>query len=137
MALLRGAPELDDFEASETGDRAIANLRHKISLLADAEFSDRFPQAYGARIEVEFADASRAGETVITAKGDPENPMSTADLETKFAKLAQQAGIDAALAGKTPGLVSALAGGDTLERFSQHLARLSDNLDTRTPKERP
>lgn len=132
-ALLRGAPDLDDFGSTARADQAIADLRHKVSLVPDAEFTGRFPQAYGARVEIEFSDALKAAETVITAKGDPENPMSATELEAKFMTLARQAGIDAALAGEMPGLVSALAGGDGLERFSQHLAQLSDNLNSKAP----
>ena len=132
-ALLRGVPELDDFRSAARADQAIADLRQVTSLVPDTEFSRRFPEAYGARIEIEFADAPKAIETVITAKGDPENPMSSTDLETKFTTLARQAGVQRALAGETPGLVSSLAGGATLEHFGRHLARLSENLDTKAP----
>ena len=128
-ALARGAPELDDFSGPARADQDIAELRRKVTLHADAEFTGRFPEAYGARIEIGLADATKAVESVITAKGDPENPMSADELEAKFTMLAQRAGVERPAAGELPGLVRGLAEGEPLDRLTQHLARLSPIQD--------
>ena len=127
--LARGAPELDDFSGPARADQDIADLRRKVTLHADPGFTGRFPEAYGARVEIGFADATKAVEFVITAKGDPENPMSADELEAKFTMLAQRAGVERPAAVELPDLVRGLAEGEPLDRLTQHLARLSPIQD--------
>jgi len=83
-ALLRGTPAIGDFEGANLSDPAIAALRKRTHLETDVAFDAAFPQAYGARVRLLLTNGKTCEKDCPAAWGDPENPMSKADLIAKF-----------------------------------------------------
>jgi 2-methylcitrate dehydratase PrpD len=59
----------------------------KIELSADPELSKAFPRQRAARVEIETADGRKLSHFQETRKGDPELPLSDAELDEKFLEL--------------------------------------------------
>lgn len=74
VALLKGAPRLEDFEASALGDPATAALRQKIAVAEDETITARYPARFGAALDVELNSGDRRTVEIPDALGDPENP---------------------------------------------------------------
>lgn len=91
---LRGAPAISDFEGSALKDPEIMALRSRVSLHRDANCDAAFPQAYGARVCVTLRDGRTRSAECPAAWGDPENPMSQADLIAKFRANAAHGDVD-------------------------------------------
>lgn len=88
IALVRGEPQLADFEPEVVNDLAVANLRSRISVQEDRKFTDNYPAHYGASIEI-------AGQEFVAhdAYGDPENPMNVQAVRDKAMTLMAWAGM--------------------------------------------
>ena len=55
--------------------------------MADAELSRTFPRQRAARVEIELADGRKLAHFQPTRKGDPEMPLTDAELNEKFLEL--------------------------------------------------
>lgn len=96
VVAVRGAPALADFEADAIADPAIAAVRARVVVHADARFNAAYPAHFGARVSAGGATAA-----VDDAWGDPERPLDRAGLERKLATLVAWGGLgrhEAALA---------------------------------------
>lgn len=69
-------------------DPRIRELSGKIELRLDAEFDALYPRKLPARVIIETKDGQQHRAEVIYAKGHPMNPMSAAEIEAKFRRLA-------------------------------------------------
>jgi len=56
-------------------------------LSADPEFSRSFPRQRAARVEIETTDGRKLAHVQETRKGDPELPLSDAELDDKYVEL--------------------------------------------------
>lgn len=121
VALWKGAPEIADFDPPALGDHRLAPLRGLFRVHVDPQFDAAFPAQYGARIVVTTKDGARHDATCPAAWGDPENPMSTADLIAKFHRNAVHGGLSAAAADKIEKAVWALPGAADLTTLAQAL----------------
>ena len=83
-ALLKGACAISDFEVGALKEPPIAFLRARVKLHVDAAIDAAFPHNYGARVCLTLQDGQMHEATCPAAWGDPENPMSEADLIVKF-----------------------------------------------------
>lgn len=83
VALLRGAPALADFEQAARSDPGIAELRSRVRLREDPEFTHAFPARMAARVEITDANGQTHIAECLHAPGDPEDPLSDADLRAK------------------------------------------------------
>jgi 2-methylcitrate dehydratase PrpD len=86
-ALLYGSVRLNAFTAERIADPAIRNLMSKITLQADAEMTAKFPGMRSARVAITMADGRRFEHFQPHRKGDPESPLSDAELNDKFYEL--------------------------------------------------
>ena len=93
VALSTGAPAIADFESAALNDAPIADLRRRVHLHVDPTLDAAFPQAYGARLSATDADGRVHDAACPAAWGDPENPMSEADLIAKFRANATYGGL--------------------------------------------
>ncbi|MCE0506145.1 MmgE/PrpD family protein [Roseivivax sp. GX 12232] len=84
VTLLRGRPGVADFEGAALTDPGIAALRARVRLEQDPAHDAAFPEAYGARVTVARSSGPERSAECPAAWGDPENPMSEADLLEKF-----------------------------------------------------
>jgi len=82
VALLRGEPSLGDFSVASIEAPDISALRARVRVEQGAEFQNRYPARFGGSIT--FGDKSRTAEDAL---GDPENPMTEAQICDKAKRL--------------------------------------------------
>ena len=84
VALANGRVVLADFAPSAIADETLATLRRRVLVHINTEMTAAFPRYYGALVSIVYTDGSHEECRVKTAKGDPENPMTEAEIEAKF-----------------------------------------------------
>jgi 2-methylcitrate dehydratase PrpD len=87
-ALVHGSVRLNAFAPERLRDPDVRALMQKIECVADAELSKAFPRQRAARVEIELASGRRVEHFQPTRKGDPEAPLTDAELDDKFLELA-------------------------------------------------
>lgn len=87
-----GEPRLSHYEGASLHDPAVVALRQRVHLHADAALQAAYPQHYGARVVVLGCDGSRSQSELRDTFGDPDRPMSVADVQGKARALMQAAG---------------------------------------------
>jgi len=87
-ALTHGSVRLAAFEPSRLGDPVTRELMRRIDVVIDPELDAVFPAQRAARITIESRDGRRGEHLQPTRKGDPEAPLSDAELEHKYLELA-------------------------------------------------
>lgn len=102
VALLKGAPRLEDFEGAALGDSATAVLRQKIAVAEDETITARYPARFGAALDVALNSGDRRTIEIPDALGDPENPASRDMIIDKARMLIAAGGISE---GKTDRLI--------------------------------
>lgn len=106
-ALVHGSVRLAAFEPARLNDAATRALMSRITKSLDPEVDAAFPGRRGARVQVTLRDGRRFAHLQSDRKGDPELPLSDADLEGKLVDLAAPAMGEAAtraLIGRIRGL---------------------------------
>ncbi len=84
VTLYSGAPDISDFDPACLTAPVLASLRTRVALHCDPAFDAAFPAQYGARVTVQTAQGTFLTADCPAAWGDPENPMTEADLLAKF-----------------------------------------------------
>lgn len=98
-ALIHGSVRLAAFEPDRLNHPATRALMKKIELAVDPELDAQFPRRRAARIAFHLRDGRRGEHLQPTRKGDPEAPLTDAELEHKYLELAAPViGADAAAA---------------------------------------
>jgi 2-methylcitrate dehydratase PrpD len=87
-ALTHGSVRLAAFEPSRLEDPVTRELMRRIDVAIDPELDAAFPAQRAARIAIESRDGRRGDHLQPTRKGDPEAPLSDAELEHKYLELA-------------------------------------------------
>ena len=87
-ALTHGSVRLAAFEPSRLEDPVTRELMQRIDVAIDPELDAAFPARRAARIAIESRDGRRGDHLQPTRKGDPEAPLSDAELEHKYLELA-------------------------------------------------
>lgn len=90
-ALVHGSVRLAAFEPPRLNDPATRALMTRISKALDAEVDAAFPGRRGARVDIRLRDGRQLIHLQPDRKGDPELPLSDADLEGKLLELATPA----------------------------------------------
>jgi len=87
-ALTHGSVRLAAFEPARLEDAATRALMRRVEVALDPELDAAFPAQRAARVAIESRDG-RCGEHLqLTRKGDPDLPLSDAELEHKYFELA-------------------------------------------------
>ena len=87
-ALVHGSVRLAAFEPQRLNDAATRALMKRTTAALDPEVDAAFPGRRGARVQVMLRDGRRLAHLQTDRKGDPELPLSDADLEGKLMELA-------------------------------------------------
>ena len=87
VALLDGAASAKQFTAARLDDERLMALADKVDVCAAAEFTVNYPLNWGCKLTLSTKDGRKYQKTIINAKGDSANPLSGADLESKFKSL--------------------------------------------------
>jgi 2-methylcitrate dehydratase PrpD len=88
VALARGLEVADLFIDRRETDPAVATLAKRVEVVADDELDKLFPDFYASILEIETMDRKVHRRRQDVARGYPESPLSTAELDAKFRKLA-------------------------------------------------
>jgi 2-methylcitrate dehydratase PrpD len=90
-ALAEGRVGLEQFAperfAASAGDGAIAGLLQRTRVTVEEDLTARYPQAWPARVSVTLDGGAVLRGAADYPRGNPENPVTTAELERKFAAL--------------------------------------------------
>ncbi|HSB48987.1 MAG TPA: MmgE/PrpD family protein [Burkholderiales bacterium] len=87
-ALVHGSVRLNAFAPERLRDPDVRALMQKMECVADAELSKAFPRQRAARVEIELSSGRSVEHFQPTRKGDPEAPLTDAELDGKFLELA-------------------------------------------------
>ena len=83
LCAVHGLESLLPLETAMLADAEVQSISRKVSLHRDPSIELRFPAESPARVVVTTA-AGRFESPVTTPRGDPDSPLSWAELETKF-----------------------------------------------------
>jgi len=86
-ALLYGSVRLAAFTSERLADPAIRDLMTVIELSVDPALDAAFPGQRAAHVQIELKEGRSARFFQPTRKGDPEDPLTDADLSEKFMEL--------------------------------------------------
>lgn len=135
QAALRGTLDLGAFTLETIADGRVRDLMDRMSMRVDPALDSEYPRRWPAWVEVKTRSGASFTHRVDTPKGDPENPLSDAELENKFLSLAEAA-LPAKVASTLLSDVADLAGwrdvGPLLQRVrasaaTAHAARPTDS----------
>jgi 2-methylcitrate dehydratase PrpD len=87
-ALAHGSVRLAAFESARLEDPVTRELMRRIDVAIDPELDAAFPAQRAARVAIEARDGRRGEHLQPTRKGDPDAPLSDAELEHKYLELA-------------------------------------------------
>jgi 2-methylcitrate dehydratase PrpD len=88
VTAVRGKMDLVSFEEEFLRDDAVRRLMGKVKVIGSAELDRYYPKYWSGRVEIKSAVGETYTEEVIIPKGEDGNPMSAAELESKFLSLA-------------------------------------------------
>jgi 2-methylcitrate dehydratase PrpD len=91
VALLRGHALPADHDAASLADPELHALMDRVQPYRDPGLDARYPAQWPAEVTVELRDGRTLRECVDHPKGDPENPLSPAELRAKLDGLAPHA----------------------------------------------
>ncbi|WP_449285409.1 MmgE/PrpD family protein [Marinobacter sp. PE14] len=98
IAFVKGEPDLGDYVGDSLSDINIDSLRSKVGVFESPALSKEFPQRFGCQLVLYTTDGRCLKETIVSAKGDPENPVDALASRKKFKRLAAHAGLTDKLA---------------------------------------
>jgi 2-methylcitrate dehydratase PrpD len=87
-ALTHGSVRLAAFEPPRLEDGGTRSLMKRVELALDASVDAAFPAQRSARIGIETKDGRSGEHFQATRKGDPDLPLSDAELDAKYLELA-------------------------------------------------
>ena len=87
-ALTHGSVRLDAFGPARLEDPATRSLMRCVELTLDPGIDAAFPAQRAARVAIESRDGRRGEHFQPTRKGDPDAPLSDAELDHKYLELA-------------------------------------------------
>jgi 2-methylcitrate dehydratase PrpD len=88
-ALMTGRVRTEAFRAEKLNDPALRALIGKVEVVLDPEIEAGFPKKRAARVEIELNSGETLEHYSPTRKGDPDNPLSDAELSDKFLELGE------------------------------------------------
>jgi 2-methylcitrate dehydratase PrpD len=87
VALLTGAVRLRAFDEPVLTDPAVRSLMRRVTLVAAPDLDSVFPGQRAARLTIELTTGERIEAHRSTRKGDPDDPLTDAELRAKFTDL--------------------------------------------------
>ncbi|WP_053063337.1 MmgE/PrpD family protein [Variovorax paradoxus] len=84
VCLLRGTDALVPLNAGQLNDAEVRELAGRIEVTHDAAIEPLFPKRSPARVVVNLVGGQRLESPLTDPRGDPERPLSSADLERKL-----------------------------------------------------
>jgi 2-methylcitrate dehydratase PrpD len=86
-ALADGAVKIADFDPVRIAEPAMRQLMQRTTVRLDRDLDARVPMQLPSRVRLVLQDGRTVEETILDAKGDPEAPLTHAELTAKFLDL--------------------------------------------------
>lgn len=83
-ALVDGEITQKQFSPARYEDPAVRAMLEKVEVIADPDLNPLYPEKFPARVIVTLRNGQTREATFMYPKGDPKNPLSRAELLTKF-----------------------------------------------------
>jgi 2-methylcitrate dehydratase PrpD len=87
-ALVDGDLGVEQMREERLGDPRIRELATRVRLALDPRLDAMYPARRAARVEIRTTDGRKCEREVLTIKGSAEAPLTAADVEAKFLRLA-------------------------------------------------
>ena len=84
IAAIDGKLTQAQFLPARIDDPLLREVLAKTEVIADAELNKLYPDKFPARVTITLKSGASFQETVLFPKGDPQDPLSAAELEAKF-----------------------------------------------------
>jgi len=88
--LRNGGYTLDSLDVARSFDSGIRELVRKIEIVSDPALENRAANLRGSRVQLVFKDGTSKEAAVTLPKGDPEVPVTNADVENKLRRCAEE-----------------------------------------------
>jgi len=93
VAAALALPAVDFAAFDESARSALRSLQARVRLRAAEPYTSAYPRAWGSAVTVILADGSRLSAQRTQARGDPEAPLSRAEIIAKAGMLLQFGGV--------------------------------------------
>ena len=93
LAIVKGSCGYADYKEENLSDYRIKNLTHKVRVIEDENLTAQSPAVRGARVTICLKDGKEYEATCLFPKGEPEQPLTKEELESKFRGLAIYSGL--------------------------------------------
>lgn len=87
LLAVHGNAGLLEFAQYALTDPDVKTFRDKVEMVFDAKVDRAYPQEWQGKVTLETVDGEQYTEFLRYPKGDPQNPLSTQELEEKFKRL--------------------------------------------------
>ncbi|WP_321969001.1 MmgE/PrpD family protein [Paraburkholderia tropica] len=87
-AAMYGSVRLSAFESARLAEQPLRSLMETVDLVADPALTAAFPKQRAARVAVTLDDGRTVETFAPYRRGDPEAPLTNAELDAKFTELA-------------------------------------------------
>ena len=94
ICILDGPPNLESFESKNYNRKDIVELRKKIRVESNINYTNLYPNHYGASVEILMNDGESFFSEVSDALGDPDNPIEKEQLINKAKELMLEGGMN-------------------------------------------
>lgn len=84
VALVDGAVTQRQFHPERVRDPSVRRILERTEVIADPALNRLYPEKFPARVTVTMEDGRKLVAELMYPKGDPQNPLSDAELEAKF-----------------------------------------------------
>lgn len=91
VAAIRGRAFIEEYTEEMLRNPEVRNMMPKVKIIHSGKMDAFLPTYFASEVHVRLGDGSEKTQFVQFCKGDPENPMSKAELADKFRSLAQLA----------------------------------------------
>lgn len=89
IAAVDGKLTQAQFSPARINDPLVRAVLARTEVIADAELNKLYPDKFPARVTITLKNGASFQETVLFPKGDPQDPLSAAELEAKFGENVQ------------------------------------------------
>ncbi len=93
-AVLRGSVGLAEFMPPSVAQADVRRLLAAVECRVEPQVEAAYPEQWRSRVQLRLAGGTTLEAEVHAPRGDPENPLSAAEVEAKFRRLAEHADRD-------------------------------------------
>ncbi|PIC64909.1 2-methylcitrate dehydratase [Sporosarcina sp. P13] len=124
LALVKGSANLNDFNEDDLWNPEIRGVMSKVEATLDPEVDKDYPVKWGAKVSLHLKNGDVFEKQSYYPKGDPENPVTTEDLQRKFFNLAKPLSED-----KRDSFSEVLLSLENINNVSEMMSDLSNSID--------